>query len=98
MASCYAFVHLYPGTHELTVSHVYHHNYGYFGWSDKDGSVALTFDAVDHGTYWLEAQDSEDALHLWLRDDATGAHVAEATILFPPPPPRKEGSGLRRDG
>lgn len=97
MASCYAFVHVSPGMHVLRVSHVYYHNYGYFGWSEKNGTVVLTVDAVDLGTYWLEAQDSEDALHLWLRDDATGAHVAEATILFPPPH-RKEGSGLRRDG
>ena len=95
MASCYAFVHLYPGTHELTVSHAYHHNFGYLSWNDQEGSLVLTLDAKDRGTYWLEAQDSQDALHVWLRDDATGAHVAEATVLLLP---RKEGSGLRRDG
>jgi hypothetical protein len=97
MASCYAFVHLYPGTHVLTVNHIYVHDDPLFHWREKNGKVLLTLDATDHGTYWLEAEDTADALHIWLRDEATGTHVADATVIFPPPPPRKQGSGLRRD-
>ena len=90
---CYVFVRLAPGAHTVTVSYAI-----VVGWQKTAAELRLPFDAADHGTYWLEAAVGDEALHIWLRDDATGRHVTEATVVFPSPPPRTKGSGLRREG
>jgi hypothetical protein len=55
---------------------------------NKEGSIALTLEVADHAIYWLEGAETQDALHVWIRDNATGDHVAEATVLLPPKPAR----------